>query len=342
MLNIRKRGKCYYVRGTVRVGKETYIVKEQSTGFDKLTDAREYVAKLESDIRESVLNPNKDKTKKTVFDDCVRNYLEKRRPTFRELAKIKILFEVFEGVPVSDINKAWNKFCEKHNTNALSTLNRYLSLLKSILNVAKSDLNIIPPDIKPMPVKNAKVFVLKDSVRPILLQCYSERVRPIFTVLAYQGFRTQECLQLLWEDIIFDEKRIIIRTSKNGETRSAPMHRIVYDLLLDLWIKRGNPQTGHVWLNIKGEPYKDTRKTLGGDSPIGKYQTKALLKLKKEYGIELKMRVHDWRHDWASRMVMAGVDLLTIQKLGGWKSLEMVKRYATFSNKHEIDAINKI
>ena len=68
----------------------------------------------------------------------------------------------------------------------------------------------------------------------------------------------------------------------------------------------------------------------------------ALKKLKEQYGIDIKMRIHDWRHDWASRMVMAGVDLLTVQKLGGWKSLEMVKRYATFSSKHEIDAINKI
>jgi site-specific recombinase XerD len=54
------------------------------------------------------------------------------------------------------------------------------------------------------------------------------------------------------------------------------------------------------------------------------------------------MRVHDWRHAFASSLVMAGVDLLTVQELGGWKSLDMVKRYATFSNKHKIDAINKI
>ena len=31
---------------------------------------------------------------------------------------------------------------------------------------------------------------------------------------------------------------------------------------------------------------------------------------------------------FASRLVMAGVDLLSIQKLGGWRTLSMVQRYA--------------
>ena len=37
---------------------------------------------------------------------------------------------------------------------------------------------------------------------------------------------------------------------------------------------------------------------------------------------------HVLRHTFASRLAMAGVDLRTIQELGGWRSLEMVERYA--------------
>jgi integrase len=326
----------------VRVGKETFDVKEQSTGFDKLKDAREYASKLESDIREHALNPNADRTKKTTFDDCLKNYLNKKRPSVRELSKIMILCDVFEGVPVSDIKDKWNKFYELHRNNAISTINRYLALLKSILNLSREDLNITPPEIKPQPIKNTRVFVLKDDIRELLLNSYGPHVKPIFTVMAYQGFRTQECLQILWEDIDFHDERIIIRTSKNGETRSVPMHKKVKEILFDLWIKRGNPLNGHVWLTPRNKEYKDTRKISNGSSPIIRSHKRALEKLKKEHGIELKMRVHDWRHDWASRMVMAGVDLITVQRLGGWKSLDMVKRYATLSNKHEQDAINKI
>ena len=86
----------------------------------------------------------------------------------------------------------------------------------------------------------------------------------------------------------------------------------------------------------------DRGKLFSLDLAVLKRWVNALAKLKKEHGIIVKMRVHDFRHDWASRMVMAGVDLITVQKIGGWKSLDMVKRYATISKKHESDAINKI
>jgi site-specific recombinase XerD len=37
---------------------------------------------------------------------------------------------------------------------------------------------------------------------------------------------------------------------------------------------------------------------------------------------------HCLRHTFASRLAMAGVDLLVIKELGGWKTLSMVNRYA--------------
>jgi len=341
MLTIRKRGKFYYIRGTVRVGKETYDVKEQSTGFDKLKDAREYANKLETDIREQALNPNADRTKKTTFDDCVRQYIAKKRLKIGELTKINILLPYFEGRMVSELKEAWVSFCEKKNGLAQSTLNRYASVLNAITNSVSEDLSIIPPKIKMEKERKGIVFLMPENVRDKLLSCYSCHARPIFTVMAYQGFREQECLQLLWEDILFKEKSIIIRTSKNGETRSVPMHKKTFWTLARHWIRSDKPIAGHVWLNIKKQPYQDTRLISGG-SPIRKAHLLALKRLKERYGIDIKMRVHDWRHDWASRMVMAGVDLLTVQKLGGWKSLDMVKRYATFSARHEVDAINRI
>ena len=342
MLNIRKRGQIYYIRGTVRVGKETFDVKEQSTGFDKLKDAREYASRLEADIREQALNPNADRTKKTTFDDCLALYLEKKHLKPAEIRKINILFPYFERVNVSDIKSAWNKFCSLKNGISPATLNRYATVINSILNFSKSDLNISPERIKKEKVKNQVVFMLSDKVRPLLLKCYSEHARPIFTVFAYQGLREQENLQLQWEDVDFKRAVLFIRRSKNGEPRQIPMHKKTWWVLARQWIKQRKPTSGNVWLNSKRKPYTDTRKTGCGGSPIRKAHILALKRLKRDYDIVLKMRCHDWRHDFASRMVMAGVDLITLQRIGGWKSLDMVKRYATLSQKHESDAINKI
>jgi hypothetical protein len=53
-------------------------------------------------------------------------------------------------------------------------------------------------------------------------------------------------------------------------------------------------------------------------------------------------RFHDLRHTFASRLAMEGVDLLTIKELGGWKSLQMVQRYAHLSPSHRRSAIERL
>jgi integrase len=47
----------------------------------------------------------------------------------------------------------------------------------------------------------------------------------------------------------------------------------------------------------------------------------------KKAGIE-RLRFHDLRHTFATRLVQNGVDLYRVQKLGRWKSTSMIMRYA--------------
>lgn len=339
---IRKRGKYYYISGKVRVGEQTFEIKEHSTGFTSFKDAREYADRTVADIREHALHPEKDNSKRTTFDECLAIHLNKKRFKPAELIKIDMLLPNFEGVAVSDMEEAWGRFMAKKKNLAPSTINRYANTIKSIISSAKDELNITVPKLTTLKVKNNKVFFLPDKVRPLLLNCYSKHAKPIFTVYAYQGLREQENLQLQWEDVDLKRGLLFIRTSKNGESRQIPMHKKVWWALARHWIESKKPITGHVWLNSKNKPYTDTRRVGSGGSPIRKAHLLALARLKRDYGISIQCRVHDWRHDWASHMVMAGVDLLTVQKLGGWKSLDMVKRYAALSTQHEIDAINKI
>jgi integrase len=51
---------------------------------------------------------------------------------------------------------------------------------------------------------------------------------------------------------------------------------------------------------------------------------------------------HVLRHTFASRLVMAGVDLRTVQELGGWKTMAMVERYSHLSRPHVAAAIERI
>lgn len=65
-----------------------------------------------------------------------------------------------------------------------------------------------------------------------------------------------------------------------------------------------------------------------------------------EWAAEAKLRgkvtLHTLRHTFASRLVMAGVDLLTVKALGGWNRLEMVERYAHLAPAHKRAAVERL
>ncbi|HKX80226.1 MAG TPA: tyrosine-type recombinase/integrase [Novosphingobium sp.] len=161
-----------------------------------------------------------------------------------------------------------------------------------------------------------------------------------FTMLAFHGPRIQTALQIPWgvEGVNMHEGSIRLNHSKNAIIRSVPMHPRVMDVLRPIWERRGQPTKGHVFLNRFGQPYQDTRQSkIPGGNPIKNQHATAC----QRAGVE-DFTVHDWRHHWASHCVMAGIDLITIMNMGGWKSLRMVQRYSSVSVDHMRAAINKL
>ena len=81
-------------------------------------------------------------------------------------------------------------------------------------------------------------------------------------------------------------------------------------------LRKNNPaDSGYVFLN-KNYNKLDARNLIRAFSS-------ALEKAKIE-----NFRFHDLRHTFATRLVQAGVDIYKVQKLGRWKSISMVMRYA--------------
>ena len=67
--------------------------------------------------------------------------------------------------------------------------------------------------------------------------------------------------------------------------------------------------------------------------PITQVSTKAWYAALSEAGIE-DFSWHDLRHTWASWHVQNGTPLHALEEMGGWSSVEMVRRYAHLAADH--------
>jgi len=53
-------------------------------------------------------------------------------------------------------------------------------------------------------------------------------------------------------------------------------------------------------------------------------------------------RWHDLRHTYASRLVMNGVDIRTVQVLIGHKTIQIMLRYAHLARAHQLEAVQPL
>lgn len=75
--------------------------------------------------------------------------------------------------------------------------------------------------------------------------------------------------------------------------------------------------------------------------PVTQVNTKAWKAGLARAGIE-NFRWHDLRRTWASWHVQAGTPLYVLQELGGWESVEMVRRYAHLSTAHLVGYVHRL
>jgi site-specific recombinase XerD len=74
---------------------------------------------------------------------------------------------------------------------------------------------------------------------------------------------------------------------------------------------------------------------------------RAWFELVMEEAIKKNPALHDvtwhiFRHTYISRLVMAGVDLRTVQELAGHKDIKMTTRYAHLAPSHKLAAVDRL
>jgi site-specific recombinase XerD len=139
------------------------------------------------------------------------------------------------------------------------------------------------------------------------------------------GMRLSEQYNLQWSWIDFGTRVLTIPRSKHGELRHVPLNdAAVNSLQAARALSNGSP---YVFLNHFGERLCTPRKWFEdavATARIANYTW------------------HTNRHTFASRLVMAGVDLRTVQELLGHKSITTTMRYAHLAPTHQLAAVQRL
>jgi len=229
-----------------------------------------------------------------------------------------------------------------------ATVVRYLAALSTVFGLAVTEWKWITRDQNPMPdVKKPKeargrVRYLSDDERERLLLATKASANtylyPITVIALSTGMRLGEIMNLTWDDVDFQNKRIIIHETKNGERRAAPLAGRAFDELTAMdKVKRTD--TKLIFASKKTTVIKINDEKVKVVKPI--LITKAWLTAIDKAGID-NFHFHDLRHSCASYLAMNGASLAEIAEVLGHKTLQMVKRYAHLSEQHTLGVVERM
>ncbi|MCX5772775.1 MAG: tyrosine-type recombinase/integrase [Candidatus Hydrogenedentes bacterium] len=190
---------------------------------------------------------------------------------------------------------------------------------------------------------------------PDLRACaFADYLKPMVLISLCTGMRRGEVFNLEWADVDFARSTVTVRgaVAKTGTTRHIPLNDLAMGTLQG-W----RAQTDGAGLVFPAHSRKATKTPPADDTPSWVDATRKKTKtpgafdnvntawrmlLDKEHANISAFRWHDMRHHFASKLVMAGVDLNTVRDLLGHTDLKMTVRYAHLAPQAKAAAVQKI
>jgi integrase len=342
-------------------GKPSYTAKIRIKGhkpvfktFDRLTDARDWAAKTETEIKEG-LYKNIIEAQRHTFTELVerfkRDVVPRKPKVGKEYARQLEWWRTHLGdLTLNNVSSAriselrdqlangtvkWGTNLKEKKTDKRShaTVNRYLAALSSAFGIAVKEWQWIDENpmrrVSKLKEPRGRVRCLTEEERErLLVACKNSTNNHLYlaVVLALStGARQQEIWGLRWSEVNFETGFITFTETKNEESRSVPLKGHACKLLLEhyrirrkdsdiVFPSKKNPAVSYDFRN----PWK-----------------KALVVAEVE-----DFRWHDLRHSCASYLAMNGVPMRTIAEILGHKTLSMVQRYTHLNAEHLSEAIS--
>ena len=339
---VRKDGKrVYYIRyswGGRRIIEKVGLSIERARGrIEARREAMEDPAYIPTPVkRERAAKPPKVPTFKEFGELFLEQYASKRvakdswfRPMVSRLAKVfsKRRLDVITRLEIE------RYLTMRAKARHPATVNHDIRFLKLMLktavawkyleeNVAESIqlLKVPPPD----PDVEAGRFLTQKQT-DALIDAAPDHVRPCVQLALLTGMRRGELLGLRWPQI--KDGWIRLHETKSSKERRIPVTTEIATILRT--IRKRHPRYIHGYVLVyNGERMKSFKRSWEN--------TRAAAKLPR-------VRFHDLRHTWASRLLRQGVSPFELQKLGGWGSLEMVtQRYGHFAEDDRRAAMERL
>lgn len=249
--------------------------------------------------------------------------------------KLQIIGEHFdelhaEGITSEDI-QAWLLEQSDEREWTPATRNRYRDAFSLVFRKAVENhlLTVNPATlVKAKPEHNERIRFLSAAEETKLLTAlhknWPQYVQAFLTSI-HTGMRASEQFQLKWREVSFERRMISLPKTKTGKARHIPLNSIALQALHER--KQAQEDAEYVFRN-------------GGRDPQHNYR-----RWFNEALTEAKIADYSWhcnRHTFASRLVMAGVDLRTVAELMGHSSIQMTMRYAHLAPLHNRAAVDRL
>ncbi len=317
-MSLIKRGNTWWINIVAPNGERV----RRTTGTGSKTEAQEYHDKLKAELwRIARLG---ERPRRTWNDAVVRWLNEQGHKATLETDKIHFRWldphlngRLLDEISRAHIDRITQAKLSEGVTNA--TVNRMLEILRAVLRkcVTAWDWLERAPHVRMLkePVRRIR-YLTREEAKALLAEL-PEHLADLAAVSLATGLRRANMTGLLWEQVDLGKRRAWIHPDQ-AKARRAIAVPLNEDAMAVVVRQVGKHPT-HVF-SFRGRP-------------IRQVSTKAWYLALQRAGIA-NFRWHDLRHTWASWHVQDGTPIPVLQELGGWESVEMVRRYAHLTADH--------
>ena len=321
----------YYVEG-----------KRHREKVGRRSDAITLYQRRKTDARMGIKMPEVRPRRAILFEEIAEDalaYSKEHKASYPgDRSTVKKLLPVFGKMPLDEITpQAIKAYFDTRDDLTKTTINRYRGTISMIFQEAirngKAKFN--PARLVRLHKEdNSRVRFVTYDEEAIIRAIIRERCpihEPELTLALETGMRRSELYSLEWDRVDLERRQLILLRTKNGTARVVILTESAVSALKELWQRRSSTSP-HVCLTRYGEPMI---------SPRAWFELVMQEAVKKNSSLR-DVTWHIFRHTYISRLVMAGVDLRTVQELAGHKDIKMTVRYAHLAPAHKLAAVDRL